>query len=91
MAAKHAKRRKRGYLTRDEAIRQVIKMARGINRLGATSGGGMFGDFAPPGQICICLLIDGDFVSTDPYEEALLILGGFKLPKKTKGGEQCQN
>lgn len=85
MSAKHAKRRKRGDLTRDEAIQQIIKMARGINRLGTSSGESMFGYFSPPGQICICLLVDGDFVSTAPYEEALLILGGFKLPKKTKG------
>lgn len=83
MAAKHSKRRKRGDLTRDEAIQQIIKMARGINRLGTTSGGGMFCDLAPKDQTCIQLLVDGDFVSTAPYEEALLILGGFKLPKKT--------
>jgi len=61
-------------------------MAQSINRLGTTSSSGMFNDgtqdgwLAPKNQTCIQMLVDGDFVTTGVTEEALLVLGGFKLP-----------
>lgn len=87
-------RRKRSELSRQDCLGAVERFAQHVCRFGTTSDASMFSVHNSSGdapmtrdQINVQILVQGSFGVADEFFEALRVLAGFKLPRKTK----CRN
>jgi len=75
-------RRKRSEMSHDDCLQAMTEFAKRIQRMGESSGGGMFGEFAPDGQLGVHFLVNGSFGVSSELFEAVRVLAGHKLPRK---------
>lgn len=75
-------RRKRSRLSRRDCLAVFESFARTVLRQAESSGALAFSD-APQGQIDVVFRVVGRFGAADDMFEAVRVLAGYKLPKKS--------
>lgn len=83
MRAELTGRRKRSKMSRGQATYAVAQFASRLYRFAETSEDMKTLSPLPRGNINVVIQVEGSFGVSDDFFEALRVLGGWKIPRKT--------
>lgn len=72
---------RKSHLSERDCLGVLEQFAKRVVRMGETSSGGMFGEFAAGNQVGVHFLVEGGFGTADELFEAIRVLSGHKQAK----------